>query len=162
MESAKTLNVTGDESQDAHNSSKEELIIPQMLKKDPSPPPSRSFRFTCNECNKSFVTRYKLTRHQFVHKPAGAKPLKCTWVGCEKRFRARYDRNRHMMTHTGERPFVCNWPQCSKRFSRADKLKSHQRKHYQVMIPIQHWPEFWWWSQFNTKPEFWKHDTNDT
>jgi uncharacterized Zn-finger protein len=90
-------------------SSNEEVIVPQLLNCELSMPSvshtslldnSLTQRFVCNECELSFLTKYKLTRHQYVHKPH-SKPLKCTWIGCERRFRSRYDRNRHHVTHTG-------------------------------------------------------------
>lgn len=113
--------------------SNDELIIPQLLSSEMSK--SVSFhsnllteKYICNECNRCFATKYKLTRHEFVHKP-NSKPMKCTWIGCERRFRGRFDLKRHFLTHTKEKPFACVWPQCNRRFSRSDKLKIHRKKH---------------------------------
>ena len=82
--------------------------------------------FQCEHCHRLFANKYKLKRHEFVHKPQ-SKPYKCIWEGCEQRFRATFDMKRHLVTHTGERPFGCH--KCDKRFTRSDKLKEHLKLH---------------------------------
>ncbi|CAG2109943.1 unnamed protein product [Medioppia subpectinata] len=119
----------------------DELIIPQMLDTggNGSSPDQTSQSggqtssgqtLVCLYCHRSFASKYKLKRHEFVHKPL-SKPFMCPWNGCELRFRSSFDMRRHLVTHTGERNFGCD--ECGKHFSRADKLKEHKQTHTKRM-----------------------------
>lgn len=60
--------------------------------------------------------------------PAGEKPFKCQWEGCEWRFSRSDELSRHRRIHTGEKRFTC--PACHLRFTRSDHLANHKRRHY--------------------------------
>jgi len=90
--------------------------------------------------------------------PAGEKPYKCSWDGCEWCFARSDELTRHFRKHTGAKPFkcshcdrwVCVWSDSvSNRFwakhnhfcfifrcfSRSDHLALHMKRHIWTQIP---------------------------
>ncbi|KAK0150382.1 Krueppel-like factor 5 [Merluccius polli] len=59
--------------------------------------------------------------------PAGEKPYRCTWEGCDWRFARSDELTRHYRKHTGAKPFKC--VACSRCFSRSDHLALHMKRH---------------------------------
>lgn len=45
---------------------------------------------------------------RILSSPAGEKPYKCSWEGCEWRFARSDELTRHYRKHTGAKPFKCN------------------------------------------------------
>ncbi|XP_077341416.1 uncharacterized protein LOC143986884 [Lithobates pipiens] len=108
-------------------------------------------RFPCTECEKCFVKKSEIVRHQRSH--MGGKPYSCLECGkcfsnkpnlythqrihtgeklyscleCGKCFVQKVDLVKHERSHTGEKPYTC--PECGKCFSQKSSLHTHQRTH---------------------------------
>ncbi|CAG2170427.1 unnamed protein product [Oppiella nova] len=66
--------------------------------------------FECNECEQRFVTKPKLSLHEFnAHNKA--KTYRCEWPACEFSTVYHKSMNRHKLIHTNTRPFKCDWTQ---------------------------------------------------
>ncbi|XP_031817683.1 zinc finger protein 383-like [Sarcophilus harrisii] len=76
----------------------------------------------CHECDKSFLVRFSLAKHQKI--PAGEKPYKCKKHGKALRERSTA---KHERIHTEKQSYKCN--QCGKDFQCNSKLAQHQRIH---------------------------------
>ncbi len=72
--------------------------------------------FTCSQCGKSFIYKYKLKVH------TGEKPFTCDQ--CGKSFTRSPNLKDLMNIHTGEKPYKCS--HCDKRFSRSGDLEKHK------------------------------------
>ncbi|OCT58375.1 hypothetical protein XELAEV_18002314mg [Xenopus laevis] len=80
-------------------------------------------KLRCAVCNKLFISKRTLERHQIVH--TGEKPYSCS--DCGKRFARVFTLTMHQRTHTGEKPFPCT--ECGKSFSSLAHMVSHRRIH---------------------------------
>ncbi|KAJ7319461.1 hypothetical protein OS493_036230 [Desmophyllum pertusum] len=79
--------------------------------------------FKCSQCEKGFVSRFKLKIHLVSH--SDERPFKCNQ--CEKAFKLSHHLKQHMFCHTDERPFKCS--QCEKAFKSSHRLKKHVWMH---------------------------------
>ncbi|ENN72145.1 hypothetical protein YQE_11202, partial [Dendroctonus ponderosae] len=97
--------------------------------------------FPCDQCDKAFIKKCDLQRHQCVH--TGEKPFACSY--CDKRFSTKVHlqsicsrrfldamknakKNTHLQVHIEERPHKC--PVCAKGFIRRYYLRDHMVKHH--------------------------------
>ena len=85
--------------------------------------PNKGKRYQCKKCDKAFVFRNGLRRHQNIHKEQN--PYACNT--CSKAFGDTSDLKRHERIHTGERPFICKI--CEKGFTQSGELKKHETIH---------------------------------
>ncbi|XP_067234370.1 general transcription factor IIIA, b isoform X2 [Chanodichthys erythropterus] len=85
--------------------------------------------FACGNCEKSFCTRYQLTRHQLSH--SGEKPYLCSVSGCSDAFSTPGSLKNHVahVHHHKERYYVCNHEGCGKEFRKKKQLKIHMCEH---------------------------------
>nr|XP_032511267.1 zinc finger protein 723-like [Danaus plexippus plexippus] len=84
---------------------------------------TKEFATTCPVCGKFFNDKGYLSSHMKIHK--NRKEYKCNM--CPKSFNQRVAYNMHVRIHTGVKPHVCD--ECGKAFSRKMLLKQHQRTH---------------------------------
>uniref|UniRef100_A0A1I8NV32 Protein krueppel n=1 Tax=Stomoxys calcitrans TaxID=35570 RepID=A0A1I8NV32_STOCA len=77
-------------------------------------------KFTCEECGKSFILRERLLRHLNAH-----KDLTCHV--CEKTFTSEPTLKEHMNIHTGENPYLCSL--CGRAFKYHSSLRKHVERH---------------------------------
>lgn len=85
--------------------------------------PSGRRPFSCDICNKTFMTTAGLRCHSRIH--SGKKPYVCNL--CTKTFRQQQHLKNHLRTHSGERPCICSY--CGKGFTTTGNLKVHVRTH---------------------------------
>ena len=78
--------------------------------------------FTCNMCEKKFLTRQHLKLHLFQHEDV--KPYVCS--ECPKRFCRADALKSHQLVHTDYIQFCCVL--CCKYFKRKDYVVSHFKK----------------------------------
>jgi len=86
--------------------------------------------YKCHECDKSFLTQTRLTRHAAVH--TGAERFRCKgYEGCDQAFRKHATLSRHIRTeHMGLKPYACDHDGCGIGFDTAGALKRHvDRQH---------------------------------
>ncbi|VTJ81851.1 Hypothetical predicted protein [Marmota monax] len=93
----------------------------------------RHKKYSCELCNKAFVTPSVLRSHKKTH--TGEKEKVCPY--CGQKFASSGTLRVHIRSHTGERPYQC--PYCDKGFSKNDGLKMHIRTHTRVrlLLPLQ-------------------------
>ncbi|XP_058812820.1 zinc finger protein 814 [Topomyia yanbarensis] len=79
--------------------------------------------FPCGECGKAFFERSHLQRHQFFH--SEERPFKCGL--CGKCYKTERCLKVHSAVHNADRPFVC--AECNKGFLSSSKLRQHSNIH---------------------------------
>lgn len=119
-----TLDVT---SSDITPSSQTEEEMEQGLREDAQDGSGNIF--PCQECGKSFRTKWTLRFHRRIH--TGEKPHACTT--CDRQFRQGSHLRIHERTHTGERPYPCNI--CGRGFIDSSTMKRHERLHKESADP---------------------------
>lgn len=79
--------------------------------------------FPCGECGKAFFEKSHLQRHQFFH--SEERPYKCEL--CGKCYKTERCLKVHSAVHNSDRPFVCT--ECNKGFLSSSKLRQHSNIH---------------------------------
>lgn len=79
--------------------------------------------FPCGECGKAFFEKSHLQRHQFFH--SEERPYKCEL--CGKCYKTERCLKVHSAVHNADRPFVCT--ECNKGFLSSSKLRQHSNIH---------------------------------
>lgn len=83
------------------------------------------FRHPCPYCGK-MVSTSTMARHVLIH--TGARPFKCTMLGCDKDFRSSSEVKNHVLRHhSADRPYKCDI--CGKGFIKMCFLNSHAKIH---------------------------------
>lgn len=77
----------------------------------------------CNICQKDFITKWELLKHERVH--SGERPYVCNI--CQKGFSVKAYLVEHERVYSGERPFICNV--CEKSFVLKRSLVKPKRLH---------------------------------
>ena len=79
----------------------------------------------CPHCQYSTDKKSHLTEHIRTH--TGEKPFKCSFDGCNKRFKQKGHLNTHIQRHIGDRKYKCSY--CSKAFVTSADLSHHNKRH---------------------------------
>jgi uncharacterized Zn-finger protein len=82
--------------------------------------------FTCDACERSFTTLYRLKAHHRLH---DGNTFNCSEGGCLKFFTTLSDLKKHTRVHTHEKPYKCVETECGKAFTAPHHLKTHKRVH---------------------------------
>ncbi|XP_053738224.1 zinc finger protein 26-like [Synchiropus splendidus] len=85
---------------------------------------SRTQRFVCAVCNKTYATSQNLAVHMRTH--TGERPFSCTQ--CGKKFTQSAHLKSHLSIHSGMRPFNCSL--CSRGFISKYSLRLHMKKQH--------------------------------
>lgn len=97
--------------------------FPSQRRSPRSSPRGQGSVYTCEICEKVFISPGKLKQHSYSH--TGERPFACTL--CNKAFSSRFKLVRHQLIHTTERQHQC--PRCDRSFHRKDHLKNHIQIH---------------------------------
>uniref|UniRef100_A0A6P7H2P3 Gastrula zinc finger protein XlCGF57.1-like n=1 Tax=Diabrotica virgifera virgifera TaxID=50390 RepID=A0A6P7H2P3_DIAVI len=84
--------------------------------------PARNVKYTCDICNKGFIKKSLLERHERIH--SGEKPFECNL--CQQTFSQKVTLENHLLKHTGRKPFACFL--CPARFNQKGNLRVHINK----------------------------------
>ena len=80
----------------------------------------------CPECPKSFKTQKTFAKH-FKRAHTEDRPFVCEYEGCGKRFPFRNNLSLHTRIHTGEKPYKCKY--CGGVFRRRQYMLKHEMLH---------------------------------
>ena len=87
---------------------------------------SSDLKFKCNVCSRHFPFQSELTSHQAIH--LDNKKVKCTYLGCQGKYKTKEEYNRHYKTHRpSSEEHQC--PVCNKVFTKKKYLKEHKKAH---------------------------------
>ncbi|KAJ0184160.1 hypothetical protein K1T71_000583 [Dendrolimus kikuchii] len=85
----------------------------------------KSMRTECKICGVVINNRYNLTRHALIH--TEARPYKCDFDGCDKRFKDPSSVAKHNIIHYPSKHMPCKI--CGKLFTRVRRLEYHMTLH---------------------------------
>ncbi|XP_035713712.1 zinc finger protein 675 isoform X2 [Folsomia candida] len=82
------------------------------------------FRFPCTflGCNKSYLSKYQVTRHKKIQHSVNPARYPCTV--CGKKFKRMSHLRTHNLTHTKEKPHKCTT--CGRSFAQVGSMKRHE------------------------------------
>lgn len=86
--------------------------------------------FTCEQCNKKFISKSQLSAH-IGNNCSDIADRQCPY--CGKQFRSVATLENHKRVHTREKPFACD--QCAKAFRTKGNLLEHKRVHKNNLWP---------------------------
>lgn len=86
-------------------------------------------KYTCDECDKTFVQKINLIHHRRKHLPEEERPYPCG--KCAKAFHEKSHLQRHSYFHSDERPFICET--CGRTYKTERCLKVSRRN---IMIAL--------------------------
>ena len=92
----------------------------------PSPPSSRNFK--CPTCDKTFLKKDHLVRHESSH--SSERPFTCPQ--CPKLFKRESHLKRHIQNAHSFRNLLCL--QCGKTFAGPEQLRRHTKRHEEKII----------------------------
>ncbi|XP_055298480.1 zinc finger protein 62-like isoform X2 [Sitodiplosis mosellana] len=82
--------------------------------------------YPCSKCDEFFQSEQALSEHLSIH-GNDKRTFKCTYAGCEKRFKNRQGRKLHLNSHTDE-VHVCKINGCGRHFKFRSILGLHQTR----------------------------------
>uniref|UniRef100_A0A6A7G8K7 Protein sister of odd and bowel-like n=2 Tax=Hirondellea gigas TaxID=1518452 RepID=A0A6A7G8K7_9CRUS len=77
--------------------------------------------FSCPNCNKSFSSRFKLSRHQLIH--GGERHYRCNI--CDRSFHRKDHLKNHLQIHEPTKQFKCDRPGCGKEYNSYMSYRKH-------------------------------------
>ena len=96
--------------------------------KNPNNKEMKEMKYSCEICQKQFVLRDSLKRHELVH-----QGLMYSCNLCDKTFTQTGSLKRHIqVTHEGIKPFKCQY--CDKSYSQRAHLRTHEETHLNTNI----------------------------
>lgn len=77
--------------------------------------------FACRDCNKSFSSRFKLSRHQLIH--GGERQYRCDI--CDRSFHRKDHLKNHLQIHEPTKQFKCERADCGKEYNSYMSYRKH-------------------------------------
>ncbi|XP_069704358.1 P43 5S RNA-binding protein-like isoform X3 [Periplaneta americana] len=86
--------------------------------------------FTCDVCQKRFMSRCKLKVHVLIHQdPSNRDLLLCPYDNCERSYMYKRNLTEHMKRFHEKNLFECSHPDCGRKLSSKKKLEYHLKLH---------------------------------